>query len=167
MKPTADPIRARRPSAPSRDTTESAAQECTQAPPEVVSPDVVRSVIARLSHAVQWANWEMCRRVLDDAERQADESIQEILAPLDHQPVDRLTELAGLAPALVRSLRVVNAFAKRPVTIREVVRYGEDGLRTHESFSDDREKIVFRAIRRAQATRLARIKKLLCWEVIC
>lgn len=167
MKPPADPIRARRPSAPTRERAEADAQECVQAPTVVVPPETVRSVVARLAHAIQWGNWDMGRRVLADAERQTDEAIQEILEPLDRQPVERLTELAGLSPALVRGLRVVNSFARRPVTIREVVRYGEDGLRTHESFGPDRAAIVFRAIRRAQRTRMDRIRKLLCWEVVC
>jgi hypothetical protein len=159
------PVRARRPAStkPPEDADEPQAEF---APPQVVPEELVRSVMLRINHAVRWGNWAMVDRVIQDARRQSREIAHEILCPLEDRPVECLHELAGLPEHLIKPLRLVNRFARRPVTIGEVLAYGSR-LSDHEPYLGRRAEYVWAAIRAARRRIERETQALTCWSITC
>lgn len=163
---TTRPTRARRPLA-TRPEPRPAPEPPPPVPVQVVPDELVESVMLRLDHAVRWGNWDMADRVLADAKRQTHEIAHEAVRPLEERPVECLHELAGLPEALIRPLRIVNDFARRPVTVGELLDFGRARLATHDAYQGNRASMVWGAIRIARRQIERQIQDLTCWRIVC
>lgn len=162
---TKKPPRARRPTA--TDWTPPGPEDLPFDPPQILPDDLVESVMLRLDHAVRWANWEMVERVIQDARRQSQEIAHEAVRPVEERPVECLHELTGLPESLISPLRLVNRYARRPVTVGEVVAYGRAQLAGHEAFRDGRAALVWASIKVARRQIERQLQALTCWSTVC
>jgi len=146
-------IMARRPSAAV--PAEPMGEHCPAEPPSVIPRDLVDSVVFRVERAVRWANWDLAHRIVMDAKRAADETAEVDLLPLDQRPVECLYDLAGLPLPWCRALACCKPGRRPPVLVRDVVRYGELRLSTHELFGARGARFVHAciAVARRQITR--------------
>lgn len=168
MPPSPDhPIQVRRPSSVEEERQPADKGNSLVEPPQLVSDDLVNSVLFRLEHAVKWANWDMAGRVIADAKRSSQEVVDDWIQPLEQRSVACLHQLAGLAPSTISALRCVNHYARRPVTVGELITYGRARLEQHEPFQGGKARIVFAAVGAARRELDRRIAKLCCWRITC
>lgn len=161
------PIRARRPASSEPSDWQPEPDTGPVDPPQIVPESLVESVLLRVDHAVRWANWDMVQRILDDARRQSREITQEALRPVEERTVDCLHELAHLPEAWIKPLRCVNRYAKRPVTIRELLDFGEPQLADHQPYDPARARMIFAAVQVARRQIDRRLQALTCWRLVC
>jgi len=136
-------------------------------PPQIVPEDLVESVMLRLDHAVRWGNWSMVERVLEDARRQSHEIAHEAIRPVEERPVECLRELAGIPVSLITPLRLVNHYAREPVTVGQVLCYGRARLAGHDAYRDGRAAILWAAIKVARRQIERQLQALTCWSTVC
>lgn len=140
-------------------------ENCPAEPPSIIPPDLVDSVVFRIERAVRWANWDLAHRIVLDAKRQADETAELDLVPLEQRPVECLYDLSGLPLPWCHALACCKHGRRPPILVGDVLRYGEDRLALHEPFGPQRARFVHLCIAVARRQLARQLLHYLHWQL--